>query len=737
MDATQISHYLGPKTVHLCGLLVELWPEVTDILSAKKQREWLDSIRRLDEGSPGTFIAVTYVHHSLDCIRHRGSEAGLLLADSITRVGRSAGVAAAQALMVASSKAAVQIGSLGAFSHWLEVFEQLAEQSPESVGLVADRTTTLLDDLDIDGFEAWVLGGLQTTSGVEGHKRFFSLTDPRARSLLRQKADENIFTEHERRLRAYLIALFGNRPSIRAVGSCGNEPAPRRTSFGDDLVQVPESFRSVLGGKAVDLYRAALAHIAAHHAFTPARFSVGSLKPLQVSLVSLIEDARVEHLSMRVLPGLRRLWLPFHCAQASGMPSVPAMMARLARALIDADYCDDDAWVTKGRTLFYSARGDWHNPAISRQIGNLLGNDLGQMRMQFNSRTYVVEPPYRDDNLGLWEDQEQPETEAKAMPEIMDLEPSEGKSQDSVDPQEEAAAAVMRYPEWDYRLGRERNDWVTIVDFPARLGNADLISLILQRHAETVNRIRALVSSAQTSKPTRLRRQPEGDCLDLDACITAAIALRCHETPDTRVYMNSIQRHRDLSVLVLLDASQSTNDAVLGGGNSVISLEREATALLAEAMSCLGDPFAIRAFCSNTRDEVRYLRIKDFHSEYDQEAQAKLAGLTGRLSTRMGAAMRHAGWELTSCRSQRRLLLVVTDGEPSDIDAPDSRYLVEDSRKAVQLLAFRGIDVFCIGLDPGGDKYLTRIFGRRNVIQIDRLERLPEKLPMLYLRLFT
>jgi len=574
----------------------------------------------------------------------------------------------------------------------------------------------------------------QVPGNTEEDNRFVSLAGQSTYDLSCQETDEFTFSEHERRLRTYLIALFGAKALVRSVGASGNEPAPRRTSFGDGMVRVPESFCGALGGKAIDLYRAALAHIAAHLAFTPARFVVGSLKPLQISLVSLIEDARVEHLSIRILPGLGRLWKPFHYATAGGVQTVPSMMARLARALIDEDYHDDDAWVAKGRTLFFLARDDWNDPAISRRIGNLLGNDLGQMRMQFNSRTYVVEPPYRDDNLGLWEDLELPETKINSTPEVVDSEPNKDKSQESIDLQEESFATVMHHPEWDYRLKRERKDWTTIVDFPARLGSSDSITLILQRHAETVNRIRALVRSAQISRPTRLRRQPEGDRIDLDACITAAIAMRCHDTPDTQIYMNSIRRHRDLSVLVLLDVSQSTNDIVIGSGNSIIALEREATALLAEAMNDLGDSFAIRAFCSNTRDEVRYIRIKDFHAKYDRLAQARLAGLTGKLSTRMGAALRHAGMELETCRSHRRLLLVITDGEPSDVDVPNRHYLVEDARKSVQQLNSHGFDVFCIGLDAGGDHYLTRIFGRRNVIQFDRLDRLPEKLPMLYLR---
>ena len=101
----------------------------------------------------------------------------------------------------------------------------------------------------------------------------------------------------------------------------------------------------------------------------------------------------------------------------------------------------------------------------------------------------------------------------------------------------------------------------------------------------------------------------------------------------------------------------------------------------------------------------------------------------------MGAALRHAGRELSTRMSYRRLLLIISDGEPSDVDVADRRYLVEDARHAVKSMARLGVDVFCVGLDAGGDNYLTRIFGRRNVLQIDRVERLPEKLSMLYFRL--
>jgi hypothetical protein len=567
-------------------------------------------------------------------------------------------------------------------------------------------------------------------------------------------ADEVSFTDMERQLKAFVMALWRMAPPLRA-SSGGPPDQPRRASFGGGIVRLPESFRGYSREEGARLFRAAIAHIAAHLRFSRAKFPIGGLKPVQMALVSLIEDARVEHLAMRRFPGLQRLWLPFHLAAASGAVTAPALMARLSRALIDPAYADGNGWVTKGRAMFFAEAERWHDPAISRTIGSLLGNDLGQMRAQFNAKTYCVEPAYRDDNLGLWEfDDAAAPAEAETVLESVRFEEADDtaepdRERESAEEPEgeganraaivaadpEAGIPVARYPEWDFLIGRDRPEWTTLVEYEAAAGRASRIDAILERHPVLLHRITTLIRSAKVSRPRRLRRQHEGDRLDLEACIDAAIDGRLGDAPDPRIYARLERRFRDLSVLLLLDASQSTNDIVPGIGRSVIELELEAAALLGHAMAGLGDPFAIHAFCSDTRADVRYYRIKEFDGLYDAAARARLAGLAGRFSTRIGAALRHAGRELSGRLSYRRLLLVISDGEPSDVDVADRRYLVEDARHAVASMARLGVDVFCVGLDAGGDNYLTRIFGRRNVLQLDRVERLPEKLPMLYFRL--
>ena len=436
--------------------------------------------------------------------------------------------------------------------------------------------------------------------------------------------------------------------------------------------------RSFPGQDPVALYRAAAAHAAAHLVYSTQKFPLRALRPIQVALVGLIEDARVEQLAMQEMPGLRRLWQPFHVALPSFTVTAVSLMARLSRALIDSDYRDDNPFVLKARSMFAENARRWGDPALSREMGNLLGNDLGQMRVQFNFKTWVIEPLYRDDNLSLWDmgdageqrsdDQDvmyqavnltQDEGGEKTDLELNDdggaSEQSESVQLEAPTPDEQAAieaalAQPYHYDEWDYIIGMDRPAWCTLLEKAAPLGDPHAIDAVLRRNEETVNRLTSLIKAVQIQRPQRLRRQLEGDRLDIDASISATVDLRSGRAPDPRVHQRLGRNSRDLAVLLLLDLSQSTNDWVPSAGTTVLNLAREAAALVAHAMDQLGDDFAIHGFDSNGRHEVEYYRFKDFETPYGEEAKARLAGMRGQLSTRMGTALRHAGHFLHSRR---------------------------------------------------------------------------------------
>lgn len=718
---------------------------------------WLRACRRIQGAGYGASVERAFDAGGKACAQALGPEAGIELADVASSVAIKSGRHAAELLCQAAAQAAQRLGALNRFRNWLSLMQRFAGMAPESVEVVLQRMDSLLGQLKVSGLEAWLLAGIRIGGGDPDHRyAFFSLEDPDASRWLLREAGDLVFTDVDRRMKAFLASLFKVRVPVLVPAGPVAMTSRRRSSFGSGVIHIPESYPGYRGTAAEDVFRAALAHIGAHFQYGGPPMPLGQLKPLQIAVVSLIEDARVEHLALHDFPGLRRLWLPFHIAQASGAETAPSLFARLARALIDPEFNDSSGWVRRGRDLFHAHLDRLEDAQISRHIGNLLGNELGQMRVQFNAKTYVVEPPYRDDNLGLWDfdDDESEQQEIGVVVETARVERREDERQDADREHEEegdeetpseapvarespveCGLPIARYPEYDYQAGRERSDWTTVVEYDPPAGAADRIAQILERRANLVERLSRLIRSAHVSRAQRLKRQAEGEVLDLDACIEAVIGLRAGDTPDTRVYQRMERRQRDLSVQVLLDVSQSTADRVPGHTSSILQLEREATVLLAHAMEGLGDPFAIGAFCSNGREEVRYTQVKRFDGSFGMEARARLAGLVAGYSTRMGAALRHAAAELERQRSYRRLILMLSDGEPSDIDCPDDRYLVEDARRAVHTLAGRGIDVFCVALGDQNNEALDRIFGRRNLIRINRIERLPEQLPLLYMRL--
>ena len=196
--------------------------------------------------------------------------------------------------------------------------------------------------------------------------------------------------------------------------------------------------------------------------------------------------------------------------------------------------------------------------------------------------------------------------------------------------------------------------------------------------------------------------------------------------------------------MLLLDLSESLKQKIgagsgatepMAGDPSILELSREAVSLLAWAIDCLGDPCTIAGFHSNTRHEVRFLHIKGFSERWDDDVKARLAAMDAGWSTRMGAALRHAGHYLSHRKADKKILLLLTDGEPADVDVADAEYLHADTKKAVNELSAQGMATFCVSLDPRADDYVRRIFGAGRYMVLDRIERLPERLPGLYLAL--
>lgn len=544
-----------------------------------------------------------------------------------------------------------------------------------------------------------------------------------------------------------LIALWSAVPNLQPLAFAGRD-VPPRVNIAGPVIRMPEVFPGLDREASHRLYLAAAVHAGAHFAFGNPRFPVGKCKPVQMALATLVEDARVEELAMRRYPGLRRLWSSYHTAEPEDIPTAQSLLRRIARALFDPNYKDPDALVEKAQCLFRAANDALVDSAMSLDIGTRLANDMGQRRIRFDERGHVVEPAYRDDGLGLWDfSSVDPEVsdEIELAVDAARIERREAENGKTDEPSVGAAGkvhattlpsegvVVATYPEWDAAAGMERPDWSTVKSVLPVAGDARAMQRTVEQAGPIRGRIARLVRAAKVGRVARLRRQMEGHDLDLDAAIDATVASRAGEMPDPRVFRSTALLQRDLAVLVLVDVSQSTASR-LADGSSVLDIEKLSVAILGEALSQLGDPFAIMAFASAGRTDVRVTKLKDFAQSYDSKVIARLAGLASGFSTRLGTVLRQGGTEMDRLRSFRKLVLVLTDGEPFDIDtSPED--LILDARRVVLQLRARGIDTFGVTLDPAGSGCGGRIFGQANSMAIRRIEDLPMRLSELYFRL--
>ena len=617
---------------------------------------------------------------------------------------------------------------------------EAAEAMPGHEAALVSHLGFLLNSLDTDGLRRWILTGLRLyPNHVARLSAYLKLEDPLAAQAIVTESAGNAF-ERSRTALQFYTAGFGQRELVLAARRQRKLNAlPLRPVISERTLLLPDHYLAWDGASRGNIYRAAVAHAIAHLQLSPRHQPAGKKKPLLLAVLSLIEDARIERLASQRYPGWRALWISFHVANAENNElTFDSLTARLSRALMDPAYQDPNHWVNKGRELFEAeAAQGLDDPERFAEIGKILGNDLGQMRVRFVPELYVVQPAYRDDNSFLWEfdDDSPPDTppEESLSRTSVQIEATDQQADTAmhVSPVEQPTGQRFEYPEWDGRENLLRAGWATVHDRSVR----DSAAVIGTGRRRSLMRTLSLDSRARTlDRAIRLRRQHEGEALDLNAAIESRISWRAGTSPDPRIFQRPGKRRSHASILLLMDLSHSTNDRVKGF-TSVLDIEKKAADLLAQSIDTDYDRLAIDGFHSDGRAKVHYLRIKGFDESYGEVQRELLMRQQGSLSTRMGAALRHAGARLRNEITEKRILLLVTDGEPSDIDVVDQKYLVEDARHAVQSMRMKGITVFCLTLDKEGGGYMKNIFGMRHYMIVDNALSLPVQLARALLQI--
>lgn len=280
----------------------------------------------------------------------------------------------------------------------------------------------------------------------------------------------------------------------------------------------------------------------------------------------------------------------------------------------------------------------------------------------------------------------------------------------------------FEYPEWDWKAGRyvERASTVRIAE--PLVADGAWAAEVLRAHAPMVRRLREKFERLRARR-VRLTRQPEGDELDLAACVGALVERRAGRAPDDRLYLQVRPARRGLAIALLVDISGSTDERV--GRSRIIDLEKVALLLTCEALDALGDEYTVLTFSGKGADHVRLRTLKGFGERTGEAVRRRVTALRPEGYTRLGPAVRHASALLARPGSGHRLLLILSDGRPNDVDQYAGRYGIEDSRQAVAEARQQGIFPFCITIDQKGPAYISRIFGPSGHVVLRHADQLP------------
>ena len=762
-------------------VLESSYAEAARVMSPNGLANYLEGVKAMCGLGRGEDLILSYIESIPRVAKEVGEDVIPDIVHSVMAIASHTSGSVIALMLTNLPLAAQRFGDADLIHNYLSLIHQLTGKAPRGIRPMMENLTELLTKLTLGGLRRWAMWGAQAHArDLDGQMAYFALKSDSSRAVLQKERRGTLFIDNQRKLNFYLRALWGRAFFMKPTAGDYESRSGIRPFIEDWFVHVPDAFDNYGDLTGIEIYRATVAHAAAHMVYTTEPISAEQLNPLQMKCIDLFEDARIEHLAMAEFPGLEKLWLPFftklQLEDGQTLKDIhPALdlMFRTAWAMLDKRYQDDEPRLQNLITRFAEKLAvDANDNQVSWDFGMEFFHLMKELAGLPSLRTIEGFPvPYRDDNRFCWsfseidferrdadyipasQGQVRRKVELMEFINTIDVENAGDDSQEiwTLDSElfpyedkgvsynqmegKEPVSDPYHYDEWDYQVQLHRPDWTTVYERRQGRGDPDLMDDILVKYRPVAQRIRHLVDAMQPQGIVRKRGYEEGEEIDINAAVTAMSDIRRGIMPDPRINIRITRNVRDLAVVVLLDLSESTNELVDKAdpdGATILSLTREATGLMSWAIDSIGDPFAVHGFASDGRHDVQYYRFKDFNQPYDDDAKSRLAGASGGLSTRMGAALRHAGHHLSEQPAQKRLILLVTDGEPADIDERDPQYLRHDTKKAVEDLASKGVYTYCLTLDPTADRYVSRIFGENRYSIVDNVEKLPERLPAVF-----
>jgi len=401
-DYREILEQISPE-VH--DTLSASFAEAAHVMSPNGLRNYLEGARALTELGRGTDVVLAYLQEMPIVAKEVGEDViGDVLGAAFKLSSMTSG-AVISLLLSTLSIASRRLADADLLRDYLTFIHQLSAKAPRGLRPMLNRLDVLLGTLTLGGLRRWALWGAQAHGrDFPALEAYFDLRSADSQAILQQERRGTLFVDAHRRLNFYLRALWGRDFFLRPTAGDFETREGLRPYIEHRIIHVPDAYDTYQTVEGGEIYRAAVAHAAAHLVYTAEHLSAEALNPLQMFFIGIFEDARVETLAIQEFPGLRQLWKNLQPTEISKEPVINLTL-RLARGLLDSDYQDSDYLIQSMITAFSErVKTDLTNNQLSWDLGVEFCNKLTTKYAVPNA--YQLEKlfsiPYRDDNRFIW-----------------------------------------------------------------------------------------------------------------------------------------------------------------------------------------------------------------------------------------------------------------------------------------------------------------------------------------------
>lgn len=268
----------------------------------------------------------------------------------------------------------------------------------------------------------------------------------------------------------------------------------------------------------------------------------------------------------------------------------------------------------------------------------------------------------------------------------------------------------LKYDEWDYSKRAYKENYCKVYPKTQLKTDADYYKNTITKNASTLMGLRKMLTNVN-NKMQQQRRQTQGEEFDIDAITDLFVDVHSKRTPSENIYISNRKKEKDLSILLLLDISLSSDS--YAAGNRVLDVEKEVSILFGEIMNEFNIDFSIDSFYSKTRNYASYLTLKDFDENWNT-AKHKIGAVSPSGYTRIGAALRHAGARMDTRKTKNKWIILISDGKPNDFDKYEGKHGINDVKQALRELNERNINSYALAIEAQAKYYLPQMFGQNH-----------------------